>query len=279
MTSPPGPPLSPPVQPPPRGIVTRLALFFGPPAAVFVAWWLTDRFFGTTIARESLVAAGLFLTFVGPTVILGPSVVGESGFEHLSTWNLVAVSSFMTVVTAFFWTYNLDLLERVPRMGPVLKRSRERMAKWLAGHRWIRRLAVFGVGFFVVLPLPGSGTMGGSVMGRILGLTRRVAFLSVSLGGVIVTLAYGRFGDEITRLSERYELSTEAKVAVALGFLLSLWLIGKGIAWMGRPAPAAAGAPNGPAGSNAATLPSTPPGPPRPPPSRTPGRLADPDPD
>jgi uncharacterized membrane protein len=245
--------------------LNRLLLFFGPPASVFLAWWLADHFLGTVIARESLVAAGLFLTFVGPTVILGPAVVGKTGFEHLSTWNLVVVAAFMSVVTAFFWTYNLDLLERVPRLGPVLKRSRERMAAWLACHRWIRRLAVFGVGFFVVLPLPGSGTMGGSVMGRILGLTRRVAFLSVSAGGVVVTLAYGYFGDEITRLSERYQLTTPIKIAVALGFLGLLWLIGKAIARLGRdPTPAC----EGPAGA----------APPTPLPApRASGRIADPD--
>jgi uncharacterized membrane protein len=243
--------------------VRRLLYFLGPPAAVVLAWWLTDRFFGQTIARESLVAAGLFLTIVGPTVILGPSVVGRSGFEHLSTWNLVGVAALMTVVTAFFWTYNLELLERLPRVGPVLRRARLRMAERMAGHRWIRRLAVFGVGFFVLLPLPGSGTVGGSLMGRILGLTRRATFLSVSLGGVAVTLAYGRFGDEIQRLSERYELGTPAKVGVALALVAGLWLIGKAIARLGAETPPSAHA----AG----------PVPPRPPTSAPVGRQADPD--
>jgi len=196
------------------------------------------------VARECLVTAGAFLTIVGPTVILGRAVGGDYVFHELDTWGLVLVAAFMTVVTAFFWTYNLDLFERLPRLGPALQRARTRMAANLAAHRWIRRLAVVGVGLFVLMPLPGSGTVGGSIMGRIVGLTRRASFVAVTIGGVAVTLAYGYFSDELTRLSERYRLGTPAKVGVGLAFVAALWLIGKLIARLGRtPAAAPAGPP------------------------------------
>ncbi len=220
---------APPSEPPPRGWMRRALFLLGPPALVFCAWWLVDRLAGTTSARECLAAAGLFLTFVGPTVILGPAVVGTSGFESLSTWQLVGVTAFMTVVTAFFWTYNLDLIERLPGVGPAFRRARARMAAFLAGHRWMRRVATFGAGFFVLLPLPGSGTFGGSLFARLLGLTRKIAFLSVALGGVAVTLAYGWFGDELHLLAERYQLGAPTKIAIGLGLLAILWLVGRAL--------------------------------------------------
>ncbi|MFM8980947.1 MAG: small multi-drug export protein [Planctomycetia bacterium] len=245
-------------EPPPRGW-RRAALVLGPLGVTALAWAVTWMLGGSRLANESLVAAGLFLTIVGATVILGPSVVGQDyGFGHLTTWQLVGVTAFMTVVTAFFWTYNLDLLERIPRLGPILRRSRMRMAGGLAEHPWIRRLAVFGVGFFVLLPLPGSGTLGGSLVARIVGLKRKVGFLAVSAGGLAVTVVYGQFGDAVASLAESYELGVPAKVALALGFVASLWIVGKLVIRLGRetrrPEPAAvaaaaaqAAAPRGPA--------------------------------
>ncbi len=234
-------------EPPPRGW-RRAALVLGPLGVTLVAWAVLWAVGGATVANESLVAAGLFLTIVGATVILGPAVVGQDyGFGHLTTWQLVGVTSFMTVVTAFFWTYNLDLLERIPRLGPVLRRSRMRMASSLSEHPWIRRLAVFGVGFFVLLPLPGSGTLGGSLVARILGLKRKVGFLAVSAGGLAVTVVYGKFGEAVAGLAESYELGMRGKVALALGFIASLWIVGKLVVRMGReprpPAPPGASPP------------------------------------
>lgn len=224
--------------PPERvGFFLRLLVLLGPPATVWGAWWLVDHFAGQTIARECLVAAGLFLTFVGPTVILGPAVVGTSGFEHLSTWSLVGLTAFMTVVTAFFWTYNLDLLERLPKFGPALKRTRARMSGFLARHRWLRRIALFSTGFFVLMPFPGSGTFGGAVLGLVAGLSRWATFWAVSIGGVAVTVAYGWFGEEIQRLAERYQLGTGGKIAVGVGFVLVLWLLGKLIMKLGAERP------------------------------------------
>jgi len=230
-------------EPPPRGW-RRAALVLGPLGVTLLAWALTWMLGGSTLANESLVAAGLFLTIVGATVILGPSVVGQDyGFGHLTTWQLVGVTAFMTVVTAFFWTYNLDLLERIPRLGPILRRSRMRMAAGLSEHPWIRRLAVFGVGFFVLLPLPGSGTLGGSLVARIVGLRRRVSFVAVSAGGLAVTVVYGQFGDAVASLSRSYELGVPGKVAVALGFVASLWIVGKLVIRLGREPKASAAAP------------------------------------
>lgn len=240
-------------EPPARGW-RRAALVLGPLGVTLLAWALMWALGGSTLANESLVAAGLFLTIVGATVILGPSVVGQDyGFAHLTTWQLVGVTAFMTVVTAFFWTYNLDLLERIPRMGPILRRSRMRMAAGLAEHPWIRRLAVFGVGFFVLLPLPGSGTLGGSLVARIVGLRRKVGFLAVSAGGLAVTVVYGQFGDAVAALAESHELGLGAKLAVAAGFVASLWIVGKLVIRMGRDArPAAPAPPAAPASPPAA---------------------------
>lgn len=209
----------------------RAALLLGPAAVVLAVWWLLGLEVGRAIANEALAAGGIFLTFVGPSVIFGPAVVGTDAFAHLTTWNLVGVTAFFSLASAFFYAFNLDLLERLPRIGPLLHRGRESMRRTLVAKPWIRRWALFGVGFFVVLPLPGSGTLGGSVMGLLAGLSRTATFLSVGLGGMIVCLLYGWFGEHFRRFADEHHLGLGVKLAVAAAFLTALTLLGR---WLAR---------------------------------------------
>jgi hypothetical protein len=214
-------------EPPPVSRAGRAALLLAPVAVVGLVWWILGAITSRSIANESLAAGGIFLTIVGPSVIFGPAVVGANVFERLTTWDLVAVTAFFTCATAFVYAYNLDLLERLPTVGPWLHRTRATMEATLEAKPWIRRFALFGVGFFVLLPLPGSGTLGGSIVGRIIGLSRLGTFVSVSVGGILVCLAYGWFGASLLRFGERHQLSMPVKVAGALAFLLVLTAIGR----------------------------------------------------
>ena len=205
----------------------RAALVLAPLALVGLAWWLVGVFVSRPIANEALAAGGVFLTFVGPSVIFGPAIVGTNVFENLTTWDLVAVTAFFTCATAFLYSYNIDLLERLPGIGPRMRTARASMEHTLRARPWIRRFALLGVGFFVLLPLPGSGSLGGSILGRLIGLSRLGAFAAVSVGGGLVCLAYGAFGETFRRFGEANRLSTPVKIAGAAAFLLVLVVIGR----------------------------------------------------
>ncbi len=235
--------------PPPEHVpatrLERALLLLGPLAVVLAVWWVLGLFTGRTIANEALAAGGIFLTFIGPSVIFGPAVVGTDAFAHLTTWDLVGVTGFFSLATAFFYSFNLDLIERLPRVGPALHRGRESMRRTLAAKPWIRRWAIFGVGFFVILPLPGSGTLGGSIMGRLAGLSRTASFLAVGLGGVVVCLLYGWGGESFRRFADEHRLGLPVKIAVAALFLTVLALIGRWLARQGRASEPPAASPPG----------------------------------
>jgi uncharacterized membrane protein len=221
----------------PATSLQRAGLLLGPPAAVVVIWWCLGLWTTRTIANEALAAGGIFLTFVGPSVIFGPAVVGTHVFEHLTTWDLVAVTAFFSLAAAFFYAFNLDLLERVPRLGPWLHRVRGTMREILAEKPWIRRWTLLGVGLFVVLPLPGSGTLGGSIMARIIGLSRTASCVVVGAGSLVVCLLYGWFGEQLRVFGDEHELPTWAKVAGALAFVGAMALLGRWLARRPRPGP------------------------------------------
>jgi uncharacterized membrane protein len=201
----------------------RTALLLGPVLAVALGYTLLAAFGGFRLANQVLLIGALFLTFVGPTVIFG-----SSEFDMLSTWPVVGVVSVFSCLTAFFYAYNLDLLERVPKVGVLFRRASLSARKTLSARPWIRRWATFGVGFFVLLPLPGSGTLGGALMGRLVGLTPLASFGAVSVAGVVVAVCYGCFG----RLID--DLPLGVKIAGALGFLIGLTLLGRWLFRQGR---------------------------------------------
>jgi uncharacterized membrane protein len=198
----------------------RAALLLGPVAAAGVGYGLLFLFAGPRAANQALLVGGIFLTFVGPTVIFG-----SARFDALSTWPVVAVVAVFSCLTAFFYAYNLDLFERVPKVGTWLRRVTLRTRKTLSARPWIRRWATIGVGFFVLLPLPGSGTLGGALMGRLVGLTPFATFGAVSVAGVLVAAAYGGLGTAI------YDLPFPVQVAGGLGFLVAVTLFGR---WLMR---------------------------------------------
>jgi uncharacterized membrane protein len=219
--------VSPPIQVPKCAKVQagpwgRAALLLAPVAVAAIGYVLVLVFASPRAANQALLAGGIFLTFVGPSVIFG-----AAGFDALGTWQVVAVVGVFSVLTAFFYAYNLDLLERVPKVGVWLRRVSVSTRRTLSERPWIRRWATLGVGFFVLLPLPGSGTLGGSLMGRLVGLTPRATFGAVAGAGLLVSLAYGGFGVAIHDLPMWIQIAGGAVFFVAL-MLVGRWLVGQG---------------------------------------------------
>jgi len=107
--------------------------------------------------------------------------------KHLSVnvWLMVVVTFYLEVATAVFLIPNIDLLFRVPMLGPWLDQIQ--LASWemLHANAWLRRLTWFGLVIFVGLPVMATGATGGTFFGRLLGLTRFMTVLGVVVGSAI----------------------------------------------------------------------------------------------
>ncbi|MEW6360460.1 MAG: small multi-drug export protein [Planctomycetota bacterium] len=109
----------------------------------------------------------------------------------VNVWLMVVITFYMEVATAVFLIPNIDLLYRVPMLGPWLDQIQ--LASWevLQANAWLRRLTWFGLVIFVALPVMGTGATGGTFFGRLLGLTRFMTVLGVTVGGAIGCVALG----------------------------------------------------------------------------------------
>jgi uncharacterized membrane protein len=90
---------------------------------------------------------------------------------------------------AFFVMVNLDVLFKLPWLGQGLRGIEHNGRATLSRRRWIRRMAFLGVVIFVSIPVPGTGAVGGTVVGRLVGLGEKRTLLAVLTGTVVG--AYG----------------------------------------------------------------------------------------
>jgi hypothetical protein len=181
-----------------------------------------------TLAGGGAAAAvlGAFVAFlgVGSTIVFA-SAIADTSAAKLDATTLVALAAYFCVATTFFWAFNLELAERIPWFGPRVARIHDAAANALHRHAWIRRWATIGVALFVISPLPGSGTIGGSIVGRLAGLSRLATFLAVSIASLVVVAVYASFGGAVERLANGAGVSPAVRAGVAIGAFLAMALV------------------------------------------------------
>jgi hypothetical protein len=219
----------------PVGFMRRCAYLFGPivlSAAVAGIVYLVEGF---RTMNQMLIAGGVSLFGAGTTVVFGKAALGDQVFDfHLDTWHLAYIVMYVNAASAFFYTYNLDLLQKVPKLGPYMRRARMNSVAMLRQRPWIRRWAVVGLGMFVITPLPGSGALGGALVGRVIGVTKRATLASVGIAGVVVSSAYAMLANELKRALDKLEQFAPSWVRIAVFVIFAivmLWLMAKLVRW------------------------------------------------
>jgi uncharacterized membrane protein len=142
--------------------------------------------------------------FFGKFVILGGSE-GEllEVREFYTAEQLVVLVLYMDVMTACVLTSHLGFLFRLPVLGGKLKTLVDDGQFILQSNRWMKRATFLGLVAFVMFPLAATGSVGGSIFGRLLGMSRLGTFTGIAIGNVLgCALMY--FGSEvITRHLDR----------------------------------------------------------------------------
>lgn len=246
MTAPavPPPPAAPPAPahtplpplPPPTDVLpfpNRLAMLLLPIAALVVLYLAMRTLDGAGRAGEMAAAAGASFAGLGTTVIFGAAVLGNDAFAHLSTFDLALVVLVLNTALALVYVGASDLLERIPVVGPKLAGARAQAITVAQGRPWIRRWATAGLALFVISPLPGSGVLGGTLVGRVAGLTRVRTFAAVTAANAAVCALYYLGADALEGFMRDRQMTVWERVgafvgAVVLMVVLVKWLLRSG---------------------------------------------------
>jgi len=150
---------------------------------------------------------------------------GLSSKSPLDPWGVgllgTAVDTFLAVTLALF----LEPFKRLPGIGTWLRNAHDRASGALAEYPRLKRMAFWGAAIFVALPLPGSGWMGGTFAGHLLGLSRTMGVAAIAVGTAMVTLTFAAMAEFLGAEAEPILKSPWTFVGAALVLALVVWLL------------------------------------------------------
>ncbi|HEX6882213.1 MAG TPA: small multi-drug export protein [Planctomycetota bacterium] len=169
----------------------------------------------TTIATT----AGLSLAVFGKLVIFWGLREGAPSLGSLALLTLL-----IDLVCASALATGLRGLERASLVGAWLRSGRLRAKRVLREYPGLSRLAFFGVIAFMFLPIAGTGAITGSLVARLLGLSRLAGIGAVALasasGAAAFALLAGFLGEQGKRL-----LASPALLLAGCGGVVLLALV------------------------------------------------------
>lgn len=202
----------------------KFVLPFAIATALFIALYLIEPY--QQFLTLSGLAAAYFFPPAGKESIIPIAIL--MGYP----WWLVTIVIFtIDLASALFIVWNFDLALKIPLIGRLLDAGMTVARDYIESHPWLRRVSTIGLVLFVFFPLQGTGTMNGSVLGRLLGMSEVRVFSSVCAGSLASCLIISLGADVILDIYQSDPilgvglLALVAAVAVAV---VMAWRMRKG---------------------------------------------------
>ncbi|MCH2182962.1 MAG: hypothetical protein MK108_13235 [Mariniblastus sp.] len=164
-------------------LVTLLAPFVVS-AGLIIFFGLTDSW---SFSRKLVGHAFMTFFVFGRLIILcGLDSSAQDTYQiALSPAVLFGLVTYLDFMVALFVTFHMGFLFRIPYVGPKVA-----MLVWdgrflLNAQPWVKRVAFLGLVVFVIFPTSTTGSIGGSIFGRLLGLSRYMTVLGILIGSMI----------------------------------------------------------------------------------------------
>jgi uncharacterized membrane protein len=163
------------------------------PLLLALAWYMFT--FLVLQPDQILILGGLIIAyFIPPSG--KESVIPVGVALGIPWWLMAATLAILDVLTALFMILNFGLVLKLPKLGPWVARFLASGKEIMTRRPWIARWRVLGVAFFVFLPLQGTGGVGATLVGIMVGLTPAEILLAVGIGGSLEALTFA-LGSEI----------------------------------------------------------------------------------
>lgn len=170
-----------------------------------IAWWLAllGPFVITAIVLGSIylvqgpkvvlsylgAAASAFFLFGRFIILIGSQDAnlgdGPGFLKHLDAHNLFMMLTYFDVMVALFVSFHMGIIFRLPVVGPKIADMVTDGQFILRKQPWIRRAAFVGLVGFVIFPTSTTGSIGGSIFGRLLGMHRFRVVLAILAGSIL----------------------------------------------------------------------------------------------
>lgn len=162
--------------------------FFGPwivAGLILLVYFLFEGYNGLKDLGVAIAATFLML---GRFVILFGDEKPIEFFNvsvQMTAHELFVMLTTMDFIVAFFVAFHMDYLFRLPFFGPKLHEMVSDGRFILKHQPWIRSVAFIGLVLFVIFPTSTTGSIGGSIFGRLLGMKRMRVVTAILIGSVL----------------------------------------------------------------------------------------------
>lgn len=155
-----------------------LGTLVGPLILTLIAFGVVYAIKGPKFCGELLAATAASFFVLGRFSIVTP-------FIGLTPTDLFWMVTFQDVMVALFFAFHVGFMFRVPWIGPKIAALSSDSEFILAHQPWMKRMTFLGLLAFIAFPLAATGSAGGAIFGRLLGLSRWAIFWGSTIGAVI----------------------------------------------------------------------------------------------
>ncbi len=134
-----------------------------------------------TAAATAFFVTGRFIILLGAE----QAAEGKTFLKLLTPTHLFLMLTWLDMMVAIFVAFHMAVLFRIPWAGGKLKGLVSDGRFVLAKQPWIRRAAFSGLVLFVIFPTSTTGSIGGTIFGRLLGMTRARVLIAIFMGSIL----------------------------------------------------------------------------------------------
>ncbi len=135
---------------------------------------------------------GRFVILFGQSSEIAPDSIEASSMWFGSLQELANISSlelfglvmYLDLIVAAFLAFHLGFIFKVPFIGPRVADLIGDSQTLLNSHPRIKRISFVGLVLFVMFPTSTTGSVGGSIFGRLMGLSRSTTFGAIAIGSL-----------------------------------------------------------------------------------------------
>lgn len=163
------------------------------------------------------IAGLLFVYFIPPA---GKESVIPAAIAMGIPWMTICLSLIVVdILCCLFMLWNFEILGMIPFLGPHITRLMRRGSETISRHAWLERIYFIGLTFFVFIPFQGTGSIAGTILGKMAGMPPVEIFLSVTIGATLQSFFIGL---SAYALNKYFGLNLWYLVAFILGLILIL---------------------------------------------------------
>jgi uncharacterized membrane protein len=168
-----------------------LGTLIGPWIVTIVAFGVVYLVAGAKFFWQLLFATGCSFAFLGRFSII-------TRFPGLEPADLFWLVTYQDVMVALFFAFHVGFMFRVPWIGPKIASLSSDSEFILAHQPWMKRMTFLGLLAFIAFPLAATGSVGGAIFGRLLGLSRWAIFWGSAIGAIIGNAAMLFLAEAVT---------------------------------------------------------------------------------